>query len=130
MTLLNAPFPYPFIPNIPCKTEPVSVPEIEFSTDKRLPPPNPQVEKQNVPKSFLGSSTDIPTQEPTDSSSAENIDVVTIIPDQTTSAKYGNGNNDYVVIFDLDCSNEVRVKTGSVTGNSISQAETSRPSSV
>ena len=130
MTLPNAPFPYPFIPNMPCKTEPVSVPEIEFSTDKSLPPSKLQVEKQNDPKSFLGPSSDIdvPPQETTDSSSTENIDVVNIMPNQTTSSKCSN--TDYVAKFDLAFQNEVFLKKASVTSDSISQAKTYRPSSV
>ena len=72
----------------------------------------------------------VQAQDSTYSSSTENIEVVDIVPKQTTSAKLSN--NDYVAKFDLESPNEVRLKTGSVSANSISQAETStgRPSSV
>ena len=75
-------------------------------------------------------SSDIHVQPQETTDSSENIDVVDIVPKQTTSANCSN--NDYVAKFDLESPNEVRLKTGSVSANSLSQAETStcRPSSV
>ena len=130
MPLPNAPFPYPFIPNITCKTEPVAVPEAELSTHSSPPPSKLQLGEQNGPKSVMCPSSDIHVQPQETTDSSENIDVVDIVPKQTTSANCSN--NDYVAKFDLESPNEVRLKTGSVSANSISQAETStcRPSSV
>ena len=136
MPLPNAPFPYPFIPNFTCKTEPVAVPEAELSTDNSPPPSKIQLGEQNGPKSVMCPSSDIhvQAQDSTYSSSTENIDIVDIVPkpDSKQATSSNLSNNDYVAKFDLESPNEVRLKTGSVSANSISQAETStgRPSSV
>ena len=60
------------------------------------------------------------------------MDVVNIVPKKATAAEEVSkcSSTDYVTKFDLEFKNEEQLKTGSDTGNSISDVITSRPSSV